>query len=426
MKIFFILIEIAMPLLALWVIWKKKELAIVYLPFLFFLNDMIARSLPAMVNYFTVSMMVGYFLFHNLTFIKRNIFSLLLVIHFFVLLPNSKDVVRIRPDFFASIVLFLLIPIIAEVYNKYPRERIFEELSKSSLLIMIFFIINTIFSTVLRYNPTEMYGITSGVLYGNIYLSDFNILSFASFIVIRKGIKDKSLIHIAVYVAAIFLVLLSFRRTAMGLALLGTVVVMIELLNFKQIKQFIMYGLVLGIVSLVIVYSTGFLDVFQERYELRKLDDRALGEEKRFMELELMYKDLFVYYDYSPWFGYELFDYRGSNYGKGIFGEERPLHSDYAVLTHSSGLIGLSLYILMMFVAISSIWRKTNTKDDYLQFMFCMIAFSVFFLTGRFSKISFMVMMFMIWYLPLAKNSKAVSKISESLKQTKRRLSFNS
>ncbi len=415
-----------MPILALWVIWKKQELGIVYLPFFFFLNDMIDRNLPAMVNYFTVSMMVGYYLFHNLTFVKRNIFSLLLVIHFFILLPNAKDLVRIRPDFFASIVLFLLIPIIAEVYTKFPRERIFEELSKSSLFIMIFFIINTVFSTVLRYNPTEMYGITSGVLYGNIYLSDFNILAFASFIVIRKGIKDKSIIHIAVYIATIFLVLLSFRRTAMGLALLGTVIVMIELLNFKQIKQFIMYGFVLAVVSLVIVYSTGFLAVFQERYELRKLDDRALGEEKRLMELDLMYKDLFVYYDYSPWTGYELFDYKGSNYGKGIFGEERPLHSDYAVLIHSSGLIGLSLYLLMMFVAITSIWRRTNTKDDYLQFMFCMIAFCVFFITGRFSKISFMVMMFMIWYLPIARKTKVVSKISGSLRNTKRALSLKS
>jgi O-antigen ligase len=423
MKIFFLLIEIFIPIMACWVVWKKQEIGVVYMPFFFFLNDMIEKNLPATVNYLIISLLMIYFAFNNLPFIKRNIFSLLLIIHFFILLPNAKDLTRIRPDFFSSIVLFLLIPIIAEIYNKYGREKVFDELSKSAFLIMAFFIVNTILSTVLRYNPMEMYGITSGVFYGKVYLSDFNVLAFASFIVIRKGIKDKSILYILVYLATIFLVLLSFRRTAMALSILGTAVVMIELLNFKQIKQFIMYGFILGAVSLVIVYFTGFLEVFQQRYELRRLDDRALGEEKRLMELDLMYKDLFVYYDYSPWFGYELFDYRGPNYGKGIFGDERPLHSDYAVITHSSGLIGLVLYILMMYVAISSIWNRTYSKDDYLQFLFCLISFSVFFITGRFTKISFMVMMFMIWYLPLARiPKKPLSAIPDKLKIKKQLL----
>jgi hypothetical protein len=86
-------------------------------------------------------------------------------------------------------------------------------------------------------------------------------------------------------------------------------------------------------------------------------------------------------------------------------------------------LIGLVLYILMMYVAISSIWNRTYSKDDYLQFLFCLISFSVFFITGRFTKISFMVMMFMIWYLPLARiPKKPLSAIPDKLKIKKQLL----
>ena len=403
MKFFFILIELFIPIFAGYVLWKKKDLAIVYFPLLFFCDGLVEKSLPATINYLVFLGILGYLVFFNLKYLKSNIFSFLLVLYFIMLLPYSKDLNRIRPDFFAAVSVFTLIPLFAEVYKKYPRDIIFEELAKSSTLVLLFFIINTILSTLLKYNPTEMYGITSGILYGKVFLTDFNILVFASFLVVRKGIKDKSLIHILLYLTTVFFVLLSFRRTAMALTVLGTVIVMVELLNFKQIKDFILYGAIIAIVSFVVVYYTGFIDVFWERYELRNLEERALGEEKRLMELDFMYKDFFFQFFYNPWFGYELFDYRGPNYGKGIFGDERPLHSDFATIAHSSGLIGLFLYISLVITALIKIWRRTSSRADFFQFFLCLIAFGVFFLTGRYTGAAFMTMMFGLWTLPLGK-----------------------
>jgi len=417
MKPFFILIELFIPIFGAYIIWKKKDLAIVYLPLLYFCNGLVDKMLPATINYLVFLGMVGYFAALNLKFLKSNIFSILLVFYFVLLLPYSKDLNRIRPDFLAAIMLFILIPVIAEVYKKYSKDLIFEELAKSSTLILIFFVVNTILSTLLKFNPLSMYGITSGILYGNVYLTDFNILVFASYLVIKKGVKDKSPIHLSIYLTTVFLVLLSFRRTAMVLTILGTIIVMIDLLNFKQIKDFIVYGTIIALVSLVVIYYTGFIDVFWERYQLRNLEERALGEEKRLMELELMYKDFFVYFDYSPWFGYELFDYRGPNYGKGIFGDDRPLHSDYATIAHSSGLIGLFLYLALVSLAIFSIWRRTKTRNDYLQFIFCLLAFGVFFVTGRYTGISFMLMMFLLWFLPLGRNVLSVKWEKAEIKQ---------
>jgi O-antigen ligase len=403
MKAFFILIELFIPIFAGYILWKKKDLAIVYMPLLFFCDGLVEKSLPATINYLIFLGILGYLIFYNLKYLKSNIFSILLVLYFIMLLPYSKDLDRIRPDFIAAIMVFTLIPLFAEVYKKNQRDVIFEELAKASALILSVFVVNTILSTLLKYNPLAMYGITSGILYGNVYLTDFNILVFASFLVVRKGIKDKSIFHIALYLTTVFFVLLSFRRTAMVLTILGTFIVMVELLNFKQIKDFILYGAVIGIISLVVVYYTGFIDVFWERYELRNLEDRALGEEKRLMELDLMYKDFFVYFDYSPWFGYELFDYRGPNYGKGIFGDERPLHSDYATIAHSSGLIGLFLYLALVITSILKIWRRTHSRAEYLQFFLCFISFGVFFVTGRYTGAAFMGMMFALWTLPIGK-----------------------
>lgn len=403
MKFFFILIELFIPIFAGYVLWKKKDLAIVYFPLLFFCDGLVEKSLPATINYLVFLGMLGYLVFFNLKYLKSNIFSFLLVLYFTMLLPYSKDLTRIRPDFIAAIMVFTLIPLFAEVYKKYQRDVIFEELAKASALILSVFVVNTVFSTLLKYNPLAMYGITSGILYGNVYLTDFNILVFASFLVVRKGIKDKSLFHIILYLTTVFFVLLSFRRTAMVLTILGTVIVMVELLNFKQIKDFILYGAIIAIVSFVVIYYTGFIDVFWERYELRNLEERALGEEKRLMELDLMYKDFFVYFDYSPWFGYELFDYRGPNYGKGIFGDERPLHSDYATIAHSSGLIGLFLYLALVVTSILKIWRRTHSRAEYLQFFLCFISFGVFFVTGRYTGAAFMGMMFALWTLPIGK-----------------------
>lgn len=403
MKAFFILVELFIPIFAGYILWKKKDLVIVYMPLFFFCDGIVDKTLPATINYLIFLGILVFLIFNNLKYLKSNPFSFLLVIYFMMLLPYSKDLNRIRPDFFAAIMVFTLIPLYIEVFKKYNRELIFEELANSSTLVLVFFVINTILSTFLKYNPLEMYGITSGVLYGRVYLTDFNILVFASFLVVRKGIKDKSLLHIALYLTTVFFVLLSFRRTAMALTVLGTIIVMIELLNFKQIKDFVLYGAIIALVSLVVVYYTGFLEVFWERYELRNLEERALGEEKRLMELDLMYKDFFVHFDYSPWFGYELFDYRGPNYGKGIFGDERPLHSDYATIAHSSGLIGLGLYLALVITTLLKIWRRTNSRADYLQFLLCLIAFGVFFITGRYTNAAFMTMMFALWSLPLGR-----------------------
>ncbi|WP_234860258.1 O-antigen ligase family protein [Mariniradius sediminis] len=298
------------------------------------------------------------------------------------------------------VTLFLLIGVIPEIYKKYPRDVVFKEVSFSAILILVLFIVNALFSTLFKFNPGMMYGISGGVLFGKIIFANFNIMPLACYVVFQRAIKDKKPLYLLVFLITVFLVLLSLRRTVMLLTILGAFVSLVNLVEFKNLKKLLGLVGVISIVTLVVITSTGFLGMLKERYELRNLDDKSLEEEQRIQEIGLVYNDLFVYYDYNPWFGFRLFDAKG-NYGKGVFGD-RNLHTDLTVLVHSGGFFGLFLYLSMVCTVFLSVWRRTSTKFDYMQFFFILLVFSIFFVTGRFNNVQSSIMIYLILCLPFA------------------------
>jgi len=408
MNVFFLLLEFSTLLFIGYTVMFKKELSVVYLPFLFFSNTVYVPALPYLFYYLVISLIILYYAVFNLPFVIKNIFAVFSILYILILLTNSKDIIAIRPALFFVIWLFLLIPIIPEIFQKFSRNEIMEELSKCGLLILIVFIVNTVLSTKFSYVPVEMYGINSGILFGNVTFTDFNVLVFATYIVLRKAIKDKKNLYLIAYLLAMFLILLSMRRTVMFLSVLGSLIVIFQLLDFQNIKKFIIYGVIILCISLVVVFYTGFLNAFWERYEKRGLDNRPLNEENRLLEFDLVYKDLFVFFDYSPWFGYELFQSEG-NYGKGVFGT-RTLHTDLTSIVHSSGFLGLFLYLMMVTIAFRQAWHKTKTQSEYYHFAFCLIAFIIYTITGRYTTLSSSVFFYLILYLVLSKPKIKIKK----------------
>lgn len=414
MNIFFLFLEISTILFMGYVVVYKKELSVVYLPFLYFSNTVYVPVLPYFFYYAFISFIILYYAIFNLPFVTRNVFSVLSILYILILLTYSQDIVSIRPALFFVIWLFLLIPIIPEILQKFSRNEIVEELSKCSFLILVIFIVNTALSTKFAYAPVEMYGINTGILFGNVTFTDFNVLTFATYVVLRKAIKDKKNMYLMVYLVAMFLILLSMRRTVMVLSVLGSLVIIFELLDFENIKKFIVYGFIIGCISLIVVFYTGFLEAFWERYEKRGLENRSLNEENRMMEFNLVYKDMFVFFDYSPWFGYELFKSEG-NYGKGVFGT-RTLHTDLTGIVHSSGFLGLFLYLMMVGVAFWQVWQKTYSKSQYYHFAFCSIAFLVYTITGRYTTLSSSVFFYVLLNLSLAKPEFLMRKVIRARK----------
>lgn len=400
---FFLLVEfVCFYGLSIYCILKKNERGIFYLPVLFFVEKIIDTPAPAFLYYVIISLIIVLLSIRNGFVFRYNIWALILIVYFIILLSNSSNPELIRPFVFSVIWLFFLIPLIPGIYKKFPAAVIFKELSTASFLILILFIANALVSSIYKYSPTEMYGFTSGILFGNLWAAAFNTLAIALFIVFLKGISERKLFYLIVSVVSFFFIMLTLRRTVMGLSALGILVALLTLMTQRKAKMVFLTVCMMIVTGYVIYNNTNFLQEFKERVEQRKLDERDLAEEKRFIEYSLLYDDMFVYNAYSPWFGYELFN-SGGNYGKGILAE-RSLHGDIPNLLHSSGLIGLVLYLLMAGTAFRQAMREAKRYQDKLIILFCALSFVVYTITGRYTEIAATLLLFLVLMLPLAKN----------------------
>jgi hypothetical protein len=408
MKIWFTLIDFLMPLVIGYLILKKGSISIVYVPFFYFMFSMLEKSKMIGIYHAIFLFLLLYYVINHLPFLKRNVFYIILILFFSFQLKIIDDFKSERMLIISFYWLFTVIVLAPEICKNYTKEQVFNELSKASFLILFFFILNSSLATLFGYYPMRGYRFTSGVSFGMITTSHYNVLPLAIFLVFRKGLSQKNFLYLVVGVASLFLTMLTLRRVAMLLSVFGVLVAMIELLNFKQIKQFAMYFLIFGVITAVVLKTTGFVDAFQERMERRNLVDRDFEEEGRFKEFGLLYKDLFVYYDYDPWFGYGPLSSKG-NYGKKIFGN-RPLHSEIPLLIHGFGFFGLFLILSLYFMVFFQSWQRTETKSDKLIFMFVLGYFFAYMVNGFPKAPMSPILLFMMLGLPLCSKHNLKSK----------------
>lgn len=411
MKLFFLIVEPLIYIGAGYLFIYKKDLAILYFPAVYFASMIIDSALPAIVQYAFFSFYILFLIYYNPLFFKKNVFSVLLFILHLLLIPGSSNFVFIRPTLFAVLYTLLLVPLIMSVLEKYPRETIFEELANSAFIILTLFLANVVFSTIFSYSPYEMYGMQSGVLYGELVDTDFNILGIAVFIALLFLTYKMNPYHLFLTLLSISAIGLSMRRSVMGTCIMGMLFMLLILtVRGRATQAFTALGIV-AFLGAVIILSTDFTEIFQERFERRSLATRELAEEGRFAEYELLYRDAFVYYDFNPWSGYELLN-SGGNYGKGIFGT-RSLHGDITNIIHSTGVIGLALYLLMVLTVFRESIKHIHTPTDRLIVLFCFLVFVVFTITGRYNQTGYMVLFFLLLSLPLGKIRRSNYKIAQ-------------
>ena len=401
MNTFLLLIEIIFfHGLALYCIIKKNERSLFYLPALFFADKIIDTVDPAVIFYSYLVLIVILCIARNGFFFRNNIWALMLIIYFLFLLNNSSDLTLIRPYVFSVILLFSLIPVIPAIYQKFPAEVIQKELTNGCLLILILFILNALAATYYKFSPMEMYGITKGILFGNLWAAAFNTMPLALIVVFMHGVSEKKPLYLIICVISFLFIMLTLRRTVIVLSTLGILMSLMTLMTRQKAKTLFMAGGLIAVIGFFVYNNTDFFQEFKERIELRKLDERELAEEKRFFEYSLLYDDMFVYHAYSPWFGYELFNSAG-NYGKGILAD-RSLHGDIPNIWHSSGLIGVTLYLFMVGTAFLRAWRSASRFKDKLLFAFCGISFAAYTGSGRYTEIAATLLIYLIVTLPVA------------------------
>jgi Phosphoglycerol transferase and related proteins, alkaline phosphatase superfamily len=399
--------------LAFYCILRKNELAVFYLPVLFFAEKVVGAISPAFLFYATICLIYVMLIIRNGLFFRNNVWALILIVYFLILLNNSSDLTTIRPHFFAVMWLFILIPLIPAIYKKHSAETVFKELSNACLLILILFLANSLVSSVYKFSPTEMYGFTSGILFGNLWAAAFNTLAIALFVVFFKGVTERKFIYLAVAIVSFFFIMLTLRRSVIGLSALGILIVMLSMMTRQKAKMIFVTASLLLVAGVVIYTQTDFMDEFIGRVEQRKLEDRELTEEKRYIEYSLIYDDMFVYHAYSPWFGYELFN-SGGNYGKGILAD-RSLHGDITNLLHSSGVLGVLLYLCMVATAFWQAIRAAKQPRDKWIILFSACVFTVYTLTGRYTEVAASSLLYLVLMLPLASQEEEQPELAETM-----------
>lgn len=410
MNTYLIALELFMFAFAAYILLKKGELAIISLPVVFFCDTVTdSHYINAFVYYGIISVILIKLMVTNQDFLKYNKFGALLILYFFVLMTKAMNLAPVRSDVFNVMWFFISLPMVVSIYKKYPRSVIFKELANTCCIILGIFIVSVLFSTRYKFSPYEMYGITSGLMFGNIYATDFNIIGPAIFILLLWSLTKRNYLYLIVTITSLAFISLSMRRSVMGISVVGAGIVTFIYLS-KNLKQIVPFVGGAFLVIFLIIAKTDFTASLNERYELRNLDERGLNEEQRYFEYQLLYEDVFHYKRYSPWTGFDLFNSPG-NYGGGKF-YDRSLHGDITSIGHSSGLIGLALYFSMIAAAFLIAYRAAKERNDKLLVLFGVITFVSYTLTGRFTQVDCMLMIFLVASLPVAQ-AEAAEEISE-------------
>jgi len=402
MTAYFLLIELLFFIFTGYILFRKKELAVIYLPVLIFSRNIFIPSTRALIWYLILAVIMGYVIYKNKGFSRHNPYAILLVLYFTILLFLSTDPGGVRAHYIHSVVFLLSIPVIHNLYKIYDRSFIEDELYKMFVIILVLFISNTVIATLTGYTSGRgMYGL-SGITYGNLFATDFNIVPIAIFFILYKLSCRYSVINMLIALISFAFIVLSMRRSVMVVAIAAAGLFMLMLLIQKNKSNALITIYATSMVVVMIFLYTNFFDTFLERYEHRGLQDREFVslDEGRFVEYRLVYTDMFVHKRYSAVIGYELFNSSG-NYGNQLFGS-RSLHSDITVLIHASGLVGLLVYLLMIIRTFYISYKSSWSSYDKLILMFCATVFIVFTITGRFTSAHHMISLVLIVLLPIS------------------------
>jgi len=405
--IHFLILEALHYLLALYFAFRYKGASIIYLPVLFFYRYLYESQVPAMFWYLIIALFVAFVISQNLKFYRRSHLSLVFLAYMMVLVLINSSPLLNTSYFFNFSLLLLIIPLILHVTRKHDSIAIQSHLHRVSLWIMALFVINVGISSATGYvgpEGADMYGFTAGLVYGGMFAVHFNILPLAIFYASVRNFNKPNLFEYALMAVSTLLLLFSLRRSVMVIMLL-LLALLIILFQFekKRIKTYVVLVLPTVLVLIMMIYyDVG--GMFYERYAHRGLGEQVtvtIEDETRFAEYPVIYRDLFVYRAYNPLIGFEVFNSPG-NYGRGMFGE-RTLHSDPTTIVHSSGLIGLMLYlVIFLTIFYRSFNRALDSRDRLIILAFAGI-FIIYAITGRITETAYISFFIMILSLPYNK-----------------------
>lgn len=94
--------------------------------------------------------------------------------------------------------------------------------------------------------------------------------------------------------------------------------------------------------------------------------------------------------------------------------EDRTLHSDITNIVHSTGVVGLLLYLLMIASSFVQSCRHAVKRLDFVIILFCGSAFLVYTVTGRYTSTESMMLLILLLMLPLARQENSTASASDA------------
>ncbi len=281
------------------------------------------------------------------------ILIIFLIFTFIVSLRSSDLIVSISG--YLSILVSMSFYIIS--YNSFKSYKDFFEFKKWLLWISILFILNAVIFTGLGlgtaiYGGEEVLKTGEGLHHNTIYTGVLVIILSYEFL---KKI-NKKLLYIILITSVIIIIFLTFRRTAIILMLLSY---LLYILMGKK-KNVIKYitATVFVLLTTSPLYITPLMNVAEAR-GARATFKYGIENTSRFLETKVITEKIIESSDLDyQLFGMEYLNSFGT-YSTKYF-EIRPgriLHTDYAVILHGSGIIGLLIYIIFLLLTLVKAFR---------------------------------------------------------------------
>jgi len=396
--ILFQLIDLSLYAVGIYLLYRKRELLLVYLPLLFFIRTLSGTEnlIRPFFFYAFISILLTFLTYKSFLISGRKIWlaGLLLVYFIALFLFNNDDKEATRPVFFSMTSLFVTIMISRPIFMKYGKKVILKELYGMSSGIIYLFIPYVIILTVLNIYPSPIYERLQIQLVSNgyIFAAELHTLPIVVFIFGYYRILNKSLSSYALVtiVVASVLIALMFRRAALMVLIISLATIFFSNIKREKISNAFKFAFISAFFLGIALYFTFefIADGYAARIQTR--GSFASTEEGRFVDHVLVYNDMFIRKTYNWLIGHSFFNAPG-NYGQGIFGM-RNLHADLAVIAHASGLIGLSLYLVL----VLKLFKKSYKQTSLHVWSFLLIAFIVFSLSGRITVPAYSISFFLL------------------------------
>lgn len=296
---------------------------------------------PGTARAFLIFVFLVYFISRKFILNSLNVSVLLFLLYLFILVILSSNRAGGMYTYLRVFISFMMLPVGYYYFNSIER---YKQLHIAFAISLFLFVANMLIANIFKLGTSDY--LEESIYFGagrvNITkaMSVLILISPVSLLLFKKGIWRN--IYIILVVTSIVIVLIGIKRSAIISLVVGlTVYFLFSPQKVKAIRLGILLSLFLFMASFY------FLDTFYARLEARgeqvEILDEGFGEQEgRFSEVSMVVNDFEKRSFFNKMFGIEVFNELK------YYGIKRVLHTDYMILLHGAGYLGLFWYLFIL------------------------------------------------------------------------------